>query len=206
MPPTSATPPEQTPHHVPGGARRSGDPSAGAARRGFLVIVAVLALAGVVTGLLWAALRPDVQVVMTQVGPMPVDEVQAGGLASMDSWYAVLGGGAGILLGATLATVFLRHGVITVVALATGGCVAAVLSFVAGSLVANQAVVLSWKPGAALGASLSAPLTLHAHGFFLVWPIAVLAPVLPLAWLGWSGEELDEEADPIDIHRPGAPA
>jgi MFS family permease len=161
---------------APSHPRRSG----GAA----VVIVLVLAVAGIGVGLAWAAVAPPVSMAMTQVGPVPVSELDAGRVVAMDAWYAVLGGGAGLLLGAVLATVFLRHGAAMVVALAVGACLAAALAYVAGSLAANGELVLRWGPDVPPETMLSAPLTLHAYGFLLVWPVAVLAPVVPLAWLG----------------------
>jgi len=190
MPPTSATPPEQ-PAGDPRGV--SGGSSTGR-RRAFVLIVVVLAIAGAVAGFVWARLVPDVEFVMTQIGPMPGSEIDAGELASMDSWYGVLGGGVGLVLGAVLATVFLRYGAVTVVALAVGGCLAAVAAFVVGSVVANGGVVLTWQPKAPLDTRLTSPLTLHAYGFLLVWPIAVLAPVVPVAWFGGTEGAAHERA------------
>lgn len=154
-----------------------------------MLIVVALAVAGAAVGIAWAMVAPAVQVVVTTVGPVPVTEEAAGDLAAMDSWYALLSGGVGVLLSAVLATIFLRHGVAMVLALVVGGCVAAVVALVVGGLLANGAVVLDWHPSQPPGAQLAAPLMLHARGYLLVWPIAVLAPVVPLAWFGWSDDE-----------------
>ena len=152
------------------------------------MIVVVLAVAGAAIGVAWAALAPTVQMAMTQLGPIPLTELDASNVVSMDSWYAVLGGGAGLVLGAILATMFLRQGVAMVVALVVGALLAAVLSYATGSLAANGEIVLFWRPDAPLDTILTAPLTLHAYGYLLVWPVAVLAPVVPLAWLGPADE------------------
>jgi hypothetical protein len=184
---------------VPGAIGR-GEPTARV--WAFVVPLVVLAVAGVVAGLVWPFLVPDVQLRMTEVGPYPASEQDAGLLASMDGWYAVLGGGAGVMLGAVLGTVYLRHGLVTVFALLVGGLVAAVVSFVTGSLVANGAVVLRWEPDLPMGALAPAPLTLRAWGFLLVWPIAALMPLLPLAWLGWADDANHEfSTEGPDRHR-----
>lgn len=157
--------------------------------RAFLVIVIVMVVAGVVVGLVWTRLNPHVAMTMTELGPFPNTELEAARQVSMDAWYAALGAVTGLLLGAVLATVYLRHGVLTVVALLVGAVLASVLAFVTGSLVANGAVVVGWHPQAAPGSPLTAPLNLHAYGVLLSWPIGALAPVVPLVWLGWSRDE-----------------
>jgi MFS family permease len=179
------------------------------------VILLVLAVGGVGVGLVWAAVAPSVDMAMTQIGPVPVSELDAGRIVAMDAWYAVLGGGAGLLLGAVLATVFLRHGAAMVVALAVGACLAAVLAYAAGSLAANGELVLRWAPDAAPETLLSSPLILHAYGFLFVWPVAVLASVVPLAWLGtpddgdgyrYVGGRRTESRPPPPIGREHPPA
>lgn len=194
IPPSSPTPPSSPPDVPAQGTTGRGESIA--RRRAFVVCVVVLALAGVVSGLVWPLLVPDVELRMTHVGPYPASEHDAGLLAAMDSWYAVLGGVAGVLLGAVLGTLYLRHGVVTVVALLVGGVVAALASFVIGELVANGAVILRWEPDLPVGASMQAPLMLRAYGFLLVWPVAVLAPLLPLAWFGWVDEEAEAGLSP----------
>jgi hypothetical protein len=82
---------------------------------------------------------------------------------------------------------------------------------VAGSLVANGGIVLAWNPAVAPDTAQPAPLTLHAYGCLLVWPIAVLAPVVPLAFLGADDhKDLDPEGafpGPIPSRpHPGWPA
>ncbi|WP_020573446.1 hypothetical protein [Actinopolymorpha alba] len=168
----------------------------------FTTVVGVLALAGVVVGFAWARLAPRVEMVMTQIGPFPPTELEAGKLVAMDAWYAILAGGTGVVLGAVLGTIYLRRGISMVFALTVGSLLAAVLAFVVGDLVANGEIVLAWHPRAQPGDTLTTPLTLHAFGVLLVWPLAALAPVIPLAWLGWAGEE--SSASPV-IHRPNSP-
>jgi MFS family permease len=172
-------------------------------RRAAVLIVALLVVAGGAAGLAWTALAPRVTMGMTVVGPVPVTEEAAGQLVGMDAWYALLGGAVGIVLGTVLATLFLRHGTAMVVSLVVGGCLAAVAALVVGSYVANGSLLLAWHPHAPPGTRLTAPLMLHARGYLLAWPIAVLAPVIPLAWLGWnSGPPGDvARASEPDIHR-----
>jgi hypothetical protein len=209
MPPEGAPSAAFTGNSDGPGRRRRPAPRAGRSAGAVVVIVLVLGLAGVGIGLAWAALAPSVQMAMTQVGVVPISELDAGRVVAMDSWYAVLGGGAGLVLGAVLASVFLRHGVAMVIALLVGASLAAVLAYISGSLAANGEIVLRWQPDAQPDTLLSAPLMLHAYGFLLVWPLAVLAPVIPLAWLG-AHDDRDEygydRADPVSSRpRPARP-
>jgi hypothetical protein len=157
--------------------------------RACVVIVLTLALAGAGCGIAWTVVAPDIELVMTQVGPLPATELDAGRLVAMDSWYAVLGAIAGLVVGAVLATAFLRHGVVMVVALVVGAGVAALLALTVGSLLANGTPDWTAEPAAHVETAVAAPLRLHAYGCLLAWPIAVLAPVVPLAWLWWLDDD-----------------
>jgi hypothetical protein len=163
--------------------------------RACLVIVLTLAVAGAGCGVAWAVAAPDIELIMTQLGPFPGSELDAGRIVAMDSWYAVLGSVTGLVVGAVLATVYLRHGVAMVVALVAGAGLAALLALTVGGLVANGTLDWAAEPAAPVDTAVAAPLRLHAYGCLLAWPIAVLAPVVPLAWLGWLDDDLPV-ADP----------
>jgi len=177
-------PPERLPDHAPH-ARQMEHLERRDRRRAWVVIVVVMALAGLLSGIVWAFAAPEVHHVMTELGPVPETELEADRLVGMDGWYGILAGGVGLVVGAFLAASYLRHGVTMVLALLVGSSAAAILSVVMGSLVANGAIVFDFEPRVPPGSRLVAPLTLHAYGFMLVWPIAALAPVVPLAWFGW---------------------
>jgi hypothetical protein len=72
--------------------------------RACLVIVLTLAVAGAGCGVAWAVAAPDIELIMTQLGPFPGSELDAGRIVAMDSWYAVLGSVTGLVVGAVLAT------------------------------------------------------------------------------------------------------
>jgi hypothetical protein len=181
--------------------------------RAALIIVGVLAVLGIIAGVVWQQLAPDVEMRMTEVGPYPVNELEAGQLMSMDGWYAALAGVIGLVAGSVLATVFLRHAGAMVIALVLGSCLAAALAFTVGTVMGNGEIILAWEPDAKLWAPLSAPLQLHAYGVALIWPIAALAPVVPLAWWAWpiaeqeaDGEELAGTDDPRWPRTPSTPS
>jgi hypothetical protein len=163
--------------------------------RAALIIVGVLAVLGVVAGVVWQQLAPEVEMRMTDVGPYPVNELEAGQLMSMDGWYAALAGVIGLVAGSVLATVFLRHAGTMVIALVAGSCLAAVLAFAVGTVMGNGEIIVAWEPDAKLWSPLSAPLQLHAYGVALIWPIAALAPVVPLAWWAWPIAEPEADGD-----------
>lgn len=162
--------------------RREREPSR---LKAVLVILGVFVLAGVGSGLVWPHLVPQVQMVMTDVGPFPLSEAEAGQLMAMDGTYAALAGILGLLLGTTLFMIFQRRGPAVVVAMAIGAGLAAALALTVGSYLAGGELVLAWQPHAEVGTELAAPLGLHAYGVMLIWPIAALAPIVPLVWLTW---------------------
>lgn len=162
--------------------RREPEPSR---LKAVLVILGAFVVAGVGSGLAWPHLVPQVQMVMTDIGPFPVSEAEAGQLMAMDGSYAALAGILGLLLGTTLFTIFQRRGPAVVVALAIGAGLAAALALTVGSYLSGGELVLAWQPHAEVGTQLNAPLGLHAYGVMLIWPIAALAPIVPLVWLTW---------------------
>jgi hypothetical protein len=170
-----------------------------------LVIVGVFVLAGVVSGLVWPHLVPQVQMVMTDLGPFPVDETEAGQLMVMDGTYAGLAGVLGLVLGTTLFMIFQRRGPAIVIALAVGAGLAAALALTVGSFSSGGELVLAWQPRAEVGTQLDAPLGLHAYGVMLIWPIASLAPIVPLVWLTWR-ERWGAERVVHTSHRTDEPA
>jgi hypothetical protein len=150
-----------------------------------LVVVVVFVVAGVASGLAWPHLVPQVQMVMTDLGPFPVSEAEAGQLMAMDGTYAGLAGILGLLLGTTLFMIFQRRGPAIVGAIAVGAGLAAALALTVGSFSSAGELVLAWQPHAEVGTELAAPLGLHAYGVMLIWPIAAIAPIVPLVWLTW---------------------
>ncbi|HEY6738919.1 MAG TPA: hypothetical protein VI076_08720 [Actinopolymorphaceae bacterium] len=173
-------------------------------RRAVLVIVTVLGSLGLIAGLVWPHVVPRVDMIMTSVGPYPVSEAEAASLMAMDGWYAVFAGIGGVLAGAVLGGLYLRHGLTTLFALLGGSILAAVLALVVGSVSESGELLLAWDPRVPADTEITAPLMLHAYGVLLVWPIATLAPLLPLAWLGWEdGDHRRYAPEPATDHSRG---
>lgn len=164
------------------------------------IIVAAFAVAGVVAGTVWSRLGlrgGPIEAIMYDGRPVFTDEVTAARLFAMDGSFAVVGAIAGLLLGAVLYPLFRRHGPWTVGALVVGGLLGAVISFGVGTFAANDQLILAWNPTAEQGATVSAPLTLHAYGVAVAWPISALVSVLVLCWLWRPESSVESGADRV---------
>jgi LPXTG-motif cell wall-anchored protein len=95
-------------------------------------IVLALAGAGVVAGLLWSWLAPRADFRVTDAGPVPVGNLPAELLVADDAVFALLLLGLGLLAGAAAWFLRRRRGVATVLALAVGGCLAAIVAWQVG--------------------------------------------------------------------------
>ncbi|WP_344916200.1 hypothetical protein [Streptosporangium oxazolinicum] len=136
--------------------------------RDFVITVLVLALIGVVAGILWSLAAPRPPYVVTGQGPLLADpSTQA--LIAADGWFAVITGALGLACGAVGYSVS-RGGrpLPVVVGLSAGGLLGAYLALVVGEAVNLGAVSVS---ASGTSASLVAgPLALTARGVLFVWP------------------------------------
>lgn len=136
--------------------------------RDFVITVLVLALIGVVAGILWSLAAPRPPYVVTNGGPLLADpSTQA--LIAADGWFAVITGALGLACGAVGYSVS-RGGrpLPVVVGLSAGGLLGAYLALVVGETVNLGAVSVS---ASGTSASLIAgPLALTAQGVLFVWP------------------------------------
>lgn len=97
-------------------------------------LVLVLALAGLLAGLLWWWLAPRADFRVTDVGPVvigdPVEEL----LVADDAVFALIVGAFGLVAGAAAWFLRRRRGVATVLALAVGGSLMAVVAWQLGEV------------------------------------------------------------------------
>lgn len=146
--PLAAHPPVEAPGEAPAPwGRRRVAPTASAYWRGWpevradlrssAGIVLALAIAGIPAGLLWFWLAPRAVFEVTDAGPVPVGDPSQELLVADDAVFALVLLGLGLLAGAA-AWVFLRRrrGVATVLALAVGACLTAVVAWQLGELLA----------------------------------------------------------------------
>jgi hypothetical protein len=93
-----------------------------------LAVAAALAALGLPLGLLWRALAPKVEFVMTEAGATPMQPEPEGFVAD-DGWYAIITFAAGVLAAILVWLVFRRRrGPIMLLALVVGSIAAGVLT------------------------------------------------------------------------------
>ncbi|HEY0126477.1 MAG TPA: hypothetical protein VGB58_05010 [Blastococcus sp.] len=183
--PVTASGPADATSEEPGGpgrGRRWGTaPSASAYWRGWpevradsrsaAGIVAGLALAGVPAGLLWWALAPRADFRVTGTGPVPIGDVSPELLVADDAVYVLVLAAAGVLAGVAAWFLRRRRGVATVLALALGACLTAVVAWQVGELLGAGP---SETELADVGARVTTSLTLSSPAAMALAPFTAL--------------------------------
>lgn len=136
-----------------------------------LVLTAFL-LAAVAVGVIWPQVVDPVVVTRTNNGLL-TGEVALAQRFDRVGWYSMLGGGAGLVLGALLLLLLRTHEVVTVLAVLGGAFLAAWLSAQVGTSLGpdDPNRVLA---DAAVGTKAPDRITLGADAAYLVWPIAAM--------------------------------
>jgi LPXTG-motif cell wall-anchored protein len=134
-------------------------------------IVAALALVGVPAGLLWWALAPRADFRVTDTGPVPIGDVSPELLVADDAVFALVLAGAGLLAGVAAWFLRRRRGVATVLALALGACLMAVVAWQVGELLGAGP---SETELADVGARLTTSLTLSSPAAMALAPFTAL--------------------------------
>jgi LPXTG-motif cell wall-anchored protein len=134
-------------------------------------IVAALALTGVPAGLLWWALAPRADFRVTEDGPVPIGDVSPELLVADDAVFALVLAGAGLLAGVAAWFLRRRRGVATVLALALGACLTAVVAWQVGELLGAGP---SETELADVGARLTTSLTLSSPAAMALAPFTAL--------------------------------
>jgi LPXTG-motif cell wall-anchored protein len=195
------------PEGTPRGRRWGTAPTASAYWRGWPEVrtdlrstaglVAGLALAGVPAGLLWWALAPRADFRITDTGPVPVGDVSSELLVADDAVFALVLAGIGLLAGGVAWLLRRRRGVATVLGLALGACVTAVVAWQVGELLGAGP---SETQLADVGARVTTALRLNSPAALAVAPftalLAYVAAVLytPDDGLGRTEPEFPEPA------------
>jgi uncharacterized membrane protein len=160
-------------------------------------VVAALALVGVPLGLIWQAVSPRSAGLVLQSGAIIPDETEA--LIGTDGWFALLTGVVGLIAALVVWTRRSWRGPATVVALALGGVVGALVTALVGHLTGG-----GQSTGKA-GALITLPVSLHATGLlFFEAAIAVLVYGLLVAFT--TRDDLgrtDAPAHPEPTDQPG---
>jgi hypothetical protein len=116
----------------PAAAHWRGWPEVRADLRSSIGVVLALALAGVPAGVLWWWLAPRADFRVTDAGPVAIGDLPEELLVADDAVFALILAGVGLLAGAAAWRLRHRRGVATVVALAVGACLTAVVAWQIG--------------------------------------------------------------------------
>jgi hypothetical protein len=134
-------------------------------------IVLALALAGVPAGLLWWWLAPRADFRITDAGPVAIGNPPGEILIAGDAVFTLIVAGVGLLAGVIAWFLRRRRGVATVLALAVGACLTAVVAWQVGELLGAGPTEAQL---ADVGARVTTPLTLRS------WPAMAFAPFTAL--------------------------
>lgn len=173
--------------------------------RSSALLVLALALAGVPAGLLWWALAPRADFRVTDTGPVAIGDVSAELLVADDAVFVLVLAGVGLLAGAATWLLRRRRGVATVLALALGSCLAAVVAWQVGELLGGGP---SEAELADAGARVTTSLTLGSLPGMAVAPftalLAYVAAVLyaPDDGLGRTDPATEAVAEPAAEQSP----
>ncbi|MFW3168997.1 LPXTG cell wall anchor domain-containing protein [Geodermatophilus sp. CPCC 206100] len=173
--PVAPRPPEAPPAgrrpRTPAGPRWPGAAELRADRRTALTLTGLLLVAGLPAGLLWWALAPRAQFEVTADGPLVLGRPSAELLAADDGVFTLVLAGLGLLAGGVGWALRRRRGVATVVALALGTLLAALLAWQLGELLGPGPTEAQL---ADVGARVTTALTLHSLAALAVGPFAAV--------------------------------
>lgn len=165
------------------------------------VITVLVAVAGVLLGLLWVWLAPRVPLVGDVVDGnwvVYLRDTEGEQAIGVDGTFSLLAVACGALSAVAVFVWRRRGGVPLVVALALGGLLASLLAWRLGIWLGPSEDVLARAQEAGKSVTFSAPLKLGTKGALLAWPLAAL-----LVHLGLTA--LFGPRDP-EVHGPHGPA
>ncbi len=196
QPPEEPQHPEAAPVADLGGL---GGPELARELREGALIALVVAVSGVLLGVLWNWLAPHTPLI-SDTRNVYLKNTEGEEAIGADGTFVLLSLGFGVL---TAAAVFLfrrRGGIPLVVALVVGGLLGAVLGWVTGMWLGPTPDVAAHAKQVGPGVTFNGPLRLQAKGALLAWPIAAM--LTQLALTGLFGPR-DPEPEPP--HWPGDP-
>ncbi len=189
--------------YAQGGSGTDSDPGPGLASElitAAVVTVVMAVLGGVLLGLLWWWLAPQVPLV-SDGSAVYLKETEGEQAAGVDGTFTLLALGVGALSALVVFLVRRSGGVPLVVALTVGGLLGAVLAWRLGVWLGPETDVAARAKEVGQGVTFSAPLKLSAKGALLAWPLAGV-----LVHLGLTALFGPRDPDPYEEHQPyGSP-
>ncbi|MEU1403553.1 AAA family ATPase [Streptomyces sp. NPDC005728] len=189
-------PHDDSPHHVwqapppaealVAGRHEQDGPGMKTELRDAAVIMLAVALAGVLFGLLWWWLAPQVPLVGDQIDKswvVYIKDTEGEQAAGVDGTFTLIGLGFGLVSAVVVFLLRRRGGVPLVVALGLGGLLGSLLAWRLGMWWGPESDVVAHAKAVGKGVTFSAPLKLGAKGVLLAWPIAALLVHLGLTAL-----------------------
>ncbi|WP_433548096.1 ABC transporter permease [Streptomyces sp. CA-294286] len=165
---------EATPTEPSADGSADGDPDLATDIRRAVVVLVVMAVAGLALGLLWVWLAPKVPLVSTDKAVF-LKDTEGEEAAGAEGTFVLLGAAFGLVSGALVFWLHRRGGVPVVVALLLGGLFGSWLGWMAGGWFGPTADVVAHAKTVGTGVVFDAPLKLEAKGALLAWPfVAVL--------------------------------
>lgn len=134
-------------------------------------------VAGILMGVLWWLLAPDVHGVVVD-GGLGTDSREGQKLFELDAVFTLVGAGVGVLMGIVFTVWHRRNPVTVLVALVAFGVIGSLIAQFAGGLLGPSGDVT----GLADGAERLFPLRLEAQAALLAWPMVavVVAAIIAL--------------------------
>lgn len=148
----------------------------------FGATTAALVLLGAPLGLLWAAVAPHATYLLTGQGPLPADP-ESDAVFAADGWFTLIALGAGLVCGVLACLLPRWRGPASVLGLAVGGLLGAVVAWRVGRLV-DLGQYRHMLDGGVRGARVPGPLTLRARGVLVVWPLLSVVTVAVVEVVG----------------------
>jgi hypothetical protein len=175
-------------------------PGRSRAVRAAVVCLLGFAVAGALGGVVWDRVTTPAAYRVTTSGAY-IDEPGLSLVFSADGWFLVVGLGLGLVGGAALGLAYRRHGLVMVLAVLAGSCLAGYLAYQLGHQLGPTDLrerLRAAKPGQLVPIALS----VRSPGCLLGWPIGALLGALAAA-LTWKRSD-PHAAAPVFASRRAA--
>lgn len=143
-------------------------------------VVAVTLIVGLIAGLVWSRIAPDVSAQVFEDGA-GVSALEGQKIFSRDAVFGIVCAVSGGLLALVYGIRFRRRPITTLVSLTIAGVGAAALAMLAGGWFGPSESVEALSERAEVGDSIKVPLELDSYGAILTWPLAVAFVTLVVA-------------------------